>query len=56
MALGGFTPKQKLAMAAYRFYFWLPCKRGGLPSGTRETIVPHGMMSKVHLDLIDTLN
>ena len=30
MALGGFRPKQRLAMAAYRFYFWLPCKKGGL--------------------------
>jgi len=32
MALVGFTPKQKLTIAAYRFYFWLPCKRGGLPT------------------------
>jgi len=30
MALGGFTPKQRLAMAALRFYFHDPCKRGGL--------------------------
>jgi transposase InsO family protein len=30
-AVGGFTPKQPLAMAVQRFYFREPCKRVGLP-------------------------
>ena len=38
MALGGFTPHQRLAMAASQFYLKLPLKMGGLP---REQCCPN---------------
>ena len=37
-ALGGFTPKQHLAMAAYRFYFSDRWKLVGLPPHRRPSI------------------
>jgi hypothetical protein len=35
MTRGGFTPKKRLAIAAQRFYFSDPCKKGAITASRR---------------------
>lgn len=59
--MGGFKPKQQLAMAAERFYFCDPCKKGRLPMdlilknmSTSQTS-PLGIQLKIEIPVLNVL-